>query len=146
MTDVAAASAALQRLIVDDGAELVVAGADGTPVYTAPLARAWRVDDDDPSCLWLRPLAAPRPGPDGTTVFALNQCRRRALVATGLHVDGAELRLDLATGQHARIRRTTDATGAQLDAWDTFVGARLTADEELDLDALAEDSWTGRYA
>jgi hypothetical protein len=136
---------ALQRLIVA-GAELVVTDADHDVVFTAPLAHAWRLDPDDPDCLWLRPLAAPVAGDDETTVFSLNQCRRRALDITAAHPDGEALVIELATGQHARIQPATGAAADTLDAWDTFVGARLDAAEEQALDALEEDSWTGRYA
>lgn len=135
----------LQHLVTA-GAELVVTGADADVVFTAPLARTWRLDPDDPDCLWLRPIAAPVAGDDETTVFSLSQCRRRALDITAVHPDGEALVIELATGQHARIQPATGTAADTLDAWDTFLGARLNADEEHALDALEEDSWTGRYA
>ena len=135
----------LQHLLTT-GAELVVTDPDGGVVFTAPLARAWRLDPDDPDCLWLRPLAEPVTGEDETTVFSLNQCRRRALDLTAVHTEPEALVAELATGQRARIQPATAAAAATLDAWDTFVGARLDAGEERTLDALEEDSWTGRYA
>ncbi|GAB1646817.1 hypothetical protein [Krasilnikovia sp. MM14-A1259] len=135
----------LQQLL-DADAELVVADPAGETTFVAPLARAWRLDADDADCLWLRPLSAPVTGEDGTTVFALNQCPRRALQLAGVHTDGGELVMALRSGQRARIRPATGAAADILAAWDTFVGARLDAAEELALDALDEDSWTGRYA
>lgn len=132
--------------VIDAGAELVVADPGGAIVFTAPLARAWRLDDGDPTCVWLRPLTAPITGEDGTRVFALNQCPRRALQIASVHTEPGELVIELLTGQRAHIRAVTGAGADILDVWDTFVGARLDAAEELALDALAEDSWTGRYA
>lgn len=135
----------LQDLIAG-GAKLVVADPEGTTVFTAPLARAWRIDADNPNCLWVRPLAAPVTA-DGTTVFALRHCRRRALHLDTVHTEApGTLVIALSTGQQARIRPATGDAAETLDAWDTFVGARLTAAEEQALDALDEDSWTGRYA
>lgn len=135
----------LQRL-VDAGAELVVTDPDGTVVVTAPLARVWRVDADDPDCVWLRPLPPPVTDDDGTTVFALSQCRRRALLISDVEQAGGALAFALRIGQRARIQPATGAAARTLDAWDTFVGTRLDAAEELALDALEDDSWTGRYA
>jgi len=147
MSDPTGWQTALQRLLVDDGAELLVDDPDGATVFDAPLARAWRIDDDDRNCLWLRPLTPAVDGGDGTTVFALNQCRRRALNFTAVHVDpDGELLFDLHDGQRARIRPAHGHVMEHLNAWDTFVGARLSAAEETALDALAEDSWHGRYA
>lgn len=133
--------------LIEAGAELTVTDADGTTILNAPLARAWRLDPDDPGTLWLRPLAPPIAGDDGTEVFALSQCRRRALPITDVRTDtSGTLTLGLGAGQHARIQHAAGSAAAALDSWDTFVGARLTANEEAALDALAEDSWTGRYA
>ena len=140
-------TAHLQHLVVDVGAELLVADPDDDRIlYAAPVARAWRVDDDDRRCIWLRPLSPSIRGRDGTTVFALNQCRPRALHVTAGRRVGDELVLDLHSGQRARLRPAVGPAAAWLERWDTFLGARLTAEEEFALDALAEDSWIGRYA
>jgi hypothetical protein len=137
--------AELQALITD-GAELIVTEPGGDTVFNAPLARACRLDADDPTCLWVRPLAPPITA-DGATVFALNQCRRRALHLDAVHTEAdSALVIALSSGQQARIQPATGPAAETLDAWDTFIGARLTAAEELALDALEEDSWTGRYA
>lgn len=143
--DITAWQPQLQHLL-DTDAELVVTDPDGDVVFTAPLARAWRLDADDPTCLWLRPLAPPVTGDDGTTVFALSQCRPRGLHIHSAHLDTDTVHLELRSGQRARIEPAGDSAAEALQAWDTFVGARLSADEELALEELAEDSWTGRYA
>ncbi|WP_430787166.1 hypothetical protein [Actinoplanes sp. G11-F43] len=134
--------------LVDDGAELVITDPTGDTVFSAPLARACRPDADNPRCLWLRPLAAPFTGPDETLVFSLSQCRRRGLDVAGppTPADGGGLLLPLANGQQAHLRPATGTAAEVLDIWDTFVGSRLTGAEEQALDALLEDSWTGRYA
>lgn len=132
--------------LVDAGAELVVTDPDGTSVFAAPLARTWRIDTDDPRCLWVRPLAEPVTV-DGTAVFALSHCRRRALHLETVRAEpDGTLTIALTSGQQASVQPVTGPGTVTLDAWDTFVGARLTAAEEQALDALEEDSWTGRYA
>lgn len=133
--------------LVTAGAELVVTDAAGETVFAAPLARSWKLDPDNPGCIWLRPLAAPVTGADETLVFRLSQCRRRGLDITGPPTSSAAgLLFTLTTGQQAHLRPATGPAAEVLDVWDTFIGSRLSAVEEQDLDALDDDSWTGRYA
>jgi hypothetical protein len=138
----------LQYLVTDVGAQLLVYDADPQHNLIAhvPLARHWRIDGDDPDVLWLRPLAPSVRGADGTPVFNLSDCRRRGLHLHAARLDGDALVLDLVGGQRARIEPVDADNRAELDRWDTFTLARLTAEEEATLDALAEDSWHGRYA
>lgn len=129
--------------LLDRGAQLHVTNPDGAAAFTAPLARVCRLEDD--SLLWIRPLAHSTNGSDGTTVFALSRCRRRCLSVAGVRRVDQDLVFVLSSGQSARIGPADGDAAAELRRWDTFVGARLSAREELTLDALAEDSWFGRF-
>ncbi|WP_046469460.1 hypothetical protein [Allosalinactinospora lopnorensis] len=131
----------------DAGAQLVVCDEEGREVFRAALARHYRIDDDDPTLLWIRPII---PGsPDRTTglrVFNLNVSRRRALKWSKVSVTTTGISFSLVTGQSAVVQPATGAELSELHAWDTFVLLVLTSHEERALEALDGDTWTGRFS
>lgn len=134
--------------------ELLVAAAEvhidhpDQPARQWPLAPHYRFEllEDGQWCVWLRPLPAPLRHPDGTATFELSRCRRYALVWTDVAVDGDTVTARTRADQTVTIRPASPAHRATVDAWTTFVGVRLTAEEELELDGLLDDGWDGRYA
>ncbi|GAA4898927.1 hypothetical protein [Streptomonospora salina] len=134
---------------LDAGAQMVVTepGAGGDEAFRAPLARHHRVENDDPHLIWIRPIIPGRRDPKtGEMTFNLNICRRRGLQWEQAEpVDGG-IELVLTSGQRARIEPAAGPELEVLYAWDTFTLGALTAEEESALDALREDSWTGRFA
>jgi hypothetical protein len=133
---------------LDNGAELVITEPDGTVSMRAPLARHYRLDDEDPHVLWLRPVpgGTQAPGAAGLPVFNLSLCRRRGLAFTAATIDqDGNVILALRGGQTATIQPATGRQLATLHLWDDFTLNILTAEEELDLDRLATDSWHGRF-
>lgn len=88
---------------LDAGAELGVTNSDGAQAFLTPLARHLRLDDDDPSLLWIRPVIGGAQT-DAGTVFDAGLARRRCLaVTTAGPEDRGGVVLELATGQRARI-------------------------------------------
>ncbi len=133
---------------LDNGAQLVITEPDGTVSMRAPVARHYRLDDEDPHVLWLRPVLGETtaPGPAGLPVFNLSLCRRRGLAFTTATVDqDGNVILALRGGQAATIQPATGRQLATLHLWDDFTLNILTAEEELDLDRLDADSWHGRF-
>jgi hypothetical protein len=130
---------------LEGGAELVVDEPDGREALRAPLARMWRFDDDG-TAVWVRPVVGGYHRDGIGDVFSLSLARSRALSLSQVTVDGRELRLELATGQRARIRPISAELAPELERWDTFVVCVLPADVEADLDRLADDSWHGEWA
>lgn len=138
------------------GATLRVTDPDGTLVYTAPLARMWRLDPDDPTVLWLRPIAGRATPPDGDTeltpTFSLSAARRRSIAADTVHLsaDGDTatpmITVEQRTGQRATITVAAGDELAELAAWDTFTLTVLSAADEAALEELAEDSCHGPHA
>jgi hypothetical protein len=132
------------------GAQLVVIDPDGTEVFRTPLARHFRVDEDDPRLIWVRPIIGGyAPADPASTVdyaFSLNAARRRGLGYTDARLEGDDIVLDLRTGQTARIQAAEDAERAELWRWDDFTTTVLTPDEAAALTELRDDSWHGRFA
>lgn len=119
-------------------------------VYSAPLARMWRLDADDPAVLWIRPIAG-RAELGGLVEFSLSTARRRSLDVLAVHLgdDGPwpVVTAELRNGQRATIRAAEgEQELALLEDWDTFTLTALTAEEEAALEDLVEDSWHARYA
>lgn len=132
------------------GATLDVTDPAGELVYSAPLARMWRLDADDPAALWIRPIAG-RAELGGLVEFSLSTARRRSLDVLAVHLgdDGhwPVVTAELRNGQRATIRAAEgEQELALLEDWDTFTLTALTADEEAALEDLVEDSWHGRHA
>lgn len=127
---------------LDGGAELDVRHTDGTPAFRAALARHHRLDP--PDVVWVRPVVGgyepdhDEPG-QPTYAFDVDIARRRALHVRAARVDGAELHLDLATGQTAVIRPAAADTLADLTRWDTWYLTALDAATQRELDALTHD-------
>jgi hypothetical protein len=151
--DHAAAAGAAHGAAGDGGASLSVFHPDGTLAVRAPMARSYRLDEDDPAVLWIR-LVDGRIEPDedepGPVTYSLAIARRRNLAATAVHLedDGPTPRViaDLRTGQRAVIEAAEGAQLAELADWDTFVLTVLPAADEEALAQLNEDSWHGEYA
>ena len=129
---------------LDDGAQLVVSDESGSEIFVAPLARHWRLDDDDPQCLWVRPIHQALPDPTAGTPqgaqFELAACRRRALQFSSVRVDGARLVFELWNGDVARIAPMDGRARRVLAEWDAFVLTQLPAAVEAELDALQDGS------
>lgn len=117
----------------DGGAQLVVSDGSGAAVFIAPLARHWRLDDEDQQCLWIRPVPT-------DLHFDLGACRRRALQFSSVATDGDELVFELWNGDLARVQRAQEPQRRLLGEWDAFVLTRLPVSVEAALDVLEEDS------
>lgn len=130
---------------LDAGAELVVCDPDGTETFRAPLARHWRIDNEDDHTIWIRPILGGYQQDEGTPAFNLGLARRRALTYTKVDLDGDGVVFHLASGQTAHIQPATGTELAELCRWDRFYLATLTQEETEALDELAEDSWHGRF-
>lgn len=137
---------------LDVGAELEVRDPDGSVAFLAPLARHYRLDEDDDTVLWLRPVVggyAPERGEPGRPPYAfhLNEARARAVSIADLRLlEGLELVAPQASGQVAHIRPAGASTREELDRWDLFVLNVLSAEEEAALDRVWGDSWWGDWA
>ena len=128
---------------LDAGAELEVTHPDGEQAFLAALARHHRVEA--PTMIWVRPIGG-RHEPEGDPtasshqVFDLDIARRRNLTFTDARLEGDEIVLDLHNGQRARIRPARAERLVQLRYWDSWYYNRLTADQQLELDALEHDT------
>ena len=127
---------------LDGGAELEVRHDDGSPAFRAALARHHRTEP--PDLVWIRPVVgghAPDRAEAGQPLYAfdLDLARRRGLHVTGVRSDGAELRLDLATGQTAVVRPAAPDTLAELQRWDTWYYTACDSATQRELDALDHD-------
>lgn len=123
------------------GAELEVTDPDGTTAFLAAIARHYRTDGD---VLWIRPiLGGHDPGDGQPYTFDLDAARRRGLHHHQVDIDGRDVVLLLASGQHARIRRARAARHADLERWDTWLLTAVDAHTEAELDALDTDSHPG---
>ena len=132
------------------GAELEVRDPDGTVVFLAPLARHYRIEDEDDShTLWIRPIVggyAPEREPgEPLYAFSLNEARARALSLADVRVEDDEIVFDLGD-QVAGIREAGPETMPELERWDTFFYTVLDAEEEAALDRVWGDSYYGRWA
>jgi hypothetical protein len=143
-------SAWLRNLNV--GAELEVRDPDGSVAFLAPLARHYRLDEDD-ATVWLRPVVGgytlEQGGPGHPPyAFHLNEARVRGISVADLRLDleGLELVAPQASGQVAHIRPPGPSTREELDRWDLFVLNVLSAEEEAALDRVWGDSWWGDWA
>lgn len=85
---------------LDAGAQLVVINSDSTEAFRVPLARHWRVDDEDPHLIWIRPVLGGYEE-NGAPAFSLNLARRRSLGYTDGHLEGHDVVLHLRSGQTA---------------------------------------------
>jgi hypothetical protein len=129
---------------LDAGAQLVVEHPDGQEAYRAALARHYRLDEEQESLLWVRPIVPGGPDPEtGERVYNLNACRRRSLAWTHLQVHEHSVVFTLVNGQVARIEPAQDRELDELRSWDMYQ-LNLTAEEEHALEQLREDSWWGR--
>lgn len=108
------------------------------------LARHHRLEED---VLWIRPVYGETLTEGVIPVFPLGDLIRR-----GINPD----RIEINTPDHIRIREDHGAvfdieaiTGEThcitIERWDTFMLTVLTAEEELALDSVNNDSWHGRY-
>jgi len=151
----------LERTLVDllgdpesgTGAELVVFDPDGTQVFGAPLARHFCLDPDE-DVLWIRPVLGGyeltkdiRQAGDPLYAFSLDASRRRGLSLQDVAlVDGGVRVVQPGTEQVCWIRPAGPEALGELERWDTFVGVHLSAEDELALDRVDNDSWHGRWA
>ena len=118
------------------GAQITVTGPHGTSAPQA-LARHHRVEPGEPPTLWIRPIAGRLPGGD----FDLAVARRRGLGFTAARVlpDGS-VEVQLAEpGHRALITRAGPEALRDLRDWDTYTLTRLSAEDEVELDALESD-------
>lgn len=119
------------------GAELVVTDND-REVFRAALARHARRDGDDPSVIWIRPLAAEARVQANLSVFDLAIVRRRALHISGAERDEQRLSLELVTGQRAWIQLARGSRLGVLQDFDTWM-TTLTVEERAEVEALDHD-------
>lgn len=133
---------------LEHGAQLVVTDPDGSEVFRSALARCFRVEQDDPTLVWIRPVLRGAIDPEtGWYVFNLNLVRRRCLHWTTVtDGPGGGLVFGLVSGQVARVEPARGDELAELRRWDDFTLTVLTAEEERALEALEEDSWIGRFS
>jgi hypothetical protein len=134
---------------LDNGAQLIVTEPDGTESFRAPLARHYRLADDDPHVLWIRPVIGdgiPASEAGGMPAWNLSVCRRRGLAFTDATVsEHGDVILRLRSGQTAVIQPAAGRELEILNQWDDFTLNVLSAEEERDLDRLDTDSWYGRF-
>jgi hypothetical protein len=110
---------------LDVGAELIVTDPGGTEAFRAPLARHWRIDDEDDHIIWIRPILAGYTEDNGAPAFNLSLARRRSLGYTTAELDGDAVVLHLRNDQIARVHPASGDALDELARWDTFRLARV---------------------
>ena len=122
---------------LEAGAQLRFADPDRPPV---PLARHHRIQDGDPSLLWIRPITGHYRAEGGADGFDLQIARRRAITFTAARLTGdGAVALTARDGTEVRIEPAGAEAMAEISRWDTFTLTVLTAAQEQVLNALASD-------